>query len=290
MNGLVLAGGAGSRLHPLTLAVSKQLLPVHDKPMIYYPISVLMMAGIREILIITTPHDLPMFERLLGDGAAWGCRFSYAVQERPAGLADAFLVGEAFIAGDPCTLILGDNIFFGHGLIDLMRRATLRSTGATVFAYQVRDPKRYGVVELDENGLATSLEEKPSNPLSRWAVTGLYVYDAQVVEIARELKPSPRGELEITDVNRAYLASGQLNVERLGRGFAWLDTGTHDSLIEAGAFIHAIEKRQNLKICAPEEAAFRNLWIDAAGLDALGAAMAGTDYGEYLRQLAADGL
>ena len=286
MKGIVLAGGAGTRLHPLTLAVSKQLLPVHDKPMIYYPLSVLMMAGIREILIISTPHDLPMFQRLLGDGARWGCAFSYAVQERPAGLADAFRVGREFLAGGPCTLILGDNIFFGHGLVDAVCGAVKRNGGATIFAYQVRDPERYGVVELDGQGAPLALEEKPANPRSPWAVTGLYVYDGRVSDIARDLKPSARGELEITDVNRIYMEQGALAVERLGRGYAWLDTGTHESLIEAGAFIHAIEKRQNLKVCCPEEAAFRNGWIGADELAGLGEALGGTDYGRYLKQLA----
>jgi len=288
MKGIVLAGGSGTRLHPLTRAVCKQLLPIYDKPMVYYPISTLMLAGIRDILIISTPKDVPLFKDLLGDGSAWGVHFEYAVQETPRGLADAFIVGRDFIGDDKCALVLGDNLYFGHGLSDALAEAVASEAGATVFAYHVTDPERYGVVEFDADGRAVSLEEKPENPRSPWAVTGLYFYDNQVVEMARDLPPSPRGEIEITDINRLYMAKGQLSVSKLGRGFAWLDTGTHDSLVEATEFIRAIEKRQGQKVGCPEEVAFSKGWISADQVNALGAAMGKTEYGQYLVRLARD--
>ena len=289
MKGIVLAGGSGTRLYPLTHAVSKQLLPVYDKPMIYYPLSVLMMAGIREILIITTPGDRPLFEALLGDGSHWGVSLSYAVQPEPGGLAQAFLIGRSFIAGAPCCLVLGDNIFYGHGLVELLVRAANRELGATVFGYWVRDPERYGVAEFDAEGRVLSLEEKPARPKSNYAVTGLYFYDGKVSDLAATLEPSKRGELEITDLNNRYLERGELNLEKLGRGVAWLDTGTHDSLMQAANFIETIEARQGLKVCCPEEVAYRHGWIGRDDLVRLGEAYRGNGYGDYLVTLGEQG-
>ena len=283
--GIILAGGSGTRLHPATLAISKQLLPVYDKPMVYYPLSTLMLAGLREVLVISTPQDTPRFQQLLGDGSQWGMRLQYAVQERPEGLAQAFLIGESFIAGGPTALVLGDNLFYGHDLQPLLRAADAQAEGATVFAYHVHDPERYGVVAFDAGGRVVSIEEKPQQPRSSYAVTGLYFYDAQVVEIARTLRPSVRGELEITDVHRAYLAQGRLTVQTMGRGFAWLDTGTHDSLLDAGQFIATLERRQGLKIACPEELAWRNGWIDDEQLRRLAEPLAKNAYGQYLLAL-----
>ena len=285
MKGIVLAGGAGTRLHPVTLSISKQLLPVYDKPMVYYPISALMLAGIRDILLISTPEDLPLFQRLLGDGAQWGLSFTYAAQPRPEGLAQAFLIGQRFIGEERVALVLGDNIFYGHGLPEQLQAAAGCDSGATVFAYRVRDPERYGVVSFDSGGRAVTLEEKPSQPKSNYAVTGLYFYDNRVVDLARSLKPSARGELEITDLNRLYLERGALNVQRLGRGVAWLDTGTHESLIQASMFIEALEARQGLKVGCPEEIAFHAGYIDAAQLERLAKPLAKSGYGTYLLEL-----
>jgi glucose-1-phosphate thymidylyltransferase len=283
--GIVLAGGSGTRLYPITQAISKQLLPVYDKPMVYYPLSVLMLAGIREVLIINTPHEQELFKRLLGDGSQWGMRIEYAAQPSPDGLAQAFIIGREFLAGGPSCLVLGDNIFHGHGLTELLARADARSHGATVFGYWVRDPERYGVAEFDAAGKVVGLEEKPREPKSNYAVTGLYFYDGRAPEFAAALKPSHRGELEITDLNRCYLDDSSLHLQKLGRGFAWLDTGTHESLVEAASFIETIEKRQGLRVCCPEEISYSQGWIDAAQLKALAAPLAKNGYGQYLLSL-----
>ncbi len=287
--GIILAGGSGTRLYPITQAVSKQLLPVYDKPMIYYPLATLMLAGIRDVLIINTPHEQALFQRLLGDGSKWGINISYAVQPSPDGLAQAFLIGREFIGNDPTCLVLGDNIFYGVGLTERLKRASSLERGATVFGYWVKDPERYGVAEFDANGKVIGLEEKPRQPKSHYAVTGLYFYDNRVVDYAASLKPSPRGELEITDLNRCYLEDGSLHLEQLGRGYAWLDTGTHESLMEAGNYIETIENRQGLKVCCPEEIAYAQKWIDAAQLEALAEPLAKTGYGQYLKNLIVQG-
>ncbi len=283
--GIILAGGSGTRLYPITKAISKQLLPVFDKPMIYYPLSVLMLAGIREVLIINTPHEQALFKQLLGDGSQWGMKIEYAVQPSPDGLAQAYLIGREFLAGQPSCLVLGDNIFYGHGLTDILQRASAQEQGATVFGYWVKDPERYGVAEFDASGKVIGLEEKPEKPRSHYAVTGLYFYDGRASDYAASLKPSPRGELEITDLNRCYLESGALQLEKLGRGFAWLDTGTHESLVEASTYIETIEKRQGLRVCCPEEIAYFNRWIDDAQLRDLAKPLAKNGYGQYLLSL-----
>ncbi len=287
--GIILAGGSGTRLHPITRAISKQLLPVYDKPMIYYPLATLMLAGIREVLVINTPHEQDMFRRLLGDGTQWGISIQYAVQPSPDGLAQAFTIGRDFVAGQPSCLVLGDNIFYGVGLTERLKRAATRPSGATVFGYWVKDPQRYGVAEFNADGRVIGLEEKPVEPKSNYAVTGLYFYDERVCDYAAALKPSPRGELEITDLNRCYLDDGSLHLEQLGRGFAWLDTGTHESLMQAGNYIETIENRQGLKVCCPEEIAFNSGWIDAQQLSRLAAPLAKTGYGRYLQQLVEQG-
>ncbi|WP_027485758.1 glucose-1-phosphate thymidylyltransferase RfbA [Rhodanobacter sp. OR87] len=287
--GIILAGGSGTRLHPITRAISKQLLPVYDKPMVYYPLATLMLAGIREVLVINTPHEQSMFQRLLGDGSQWGIDIRYAAQPSPDGLAQAFTIGRDFVDGKPSCLVLGDNIFYGHGFTERLKRAAAREHGATVFGYWVKDPERYGVAEFDDAGKVIGLEEKPARPKSHYAITGLYFYDARVCDYAASLKPSPRGELEITDLNRCYLDDDSLHLEQLGRGFAWLDTGTHESLMEAGNYIETIENRQGLKVCCPEEIAYINGWIDTEQLLALAAPLAKTGYGQYLQQLTRHG-
>ena len=287
--GIILAGGSGTRLHPLTRSVSKQLMPIYDKPMIYYPLTTLMLAGIREVLVITTPHEQPLFTGLLGDGSQWGMHIEYAVQPSPDGLAQAFLIGERFIAGDPCALVLGDNIFYGHGLSGLLEESSRMDQGATVFGYWVKNPSAYGVAEIDGSGKVVGIEEKPQKPKSHWAVAGLYFYDARVVELAKSLKPSPRGELEITDLNRLYLEQGALDLVKLGRGVAWLDTGTHEALLQAANFIQTIQQRQGLQVACPEEVAYLKGWIDATRLAALAEPLLKTQYGEYLAELAREG-
>jgi glucose-1-phosphate thymidylyltransferase len=287
--GIILAGGAGTRLHPATLAISKQLLPVYDKPMVYYPLSTLMLAGIRDVLVISTPEDTPRFQHLLGDGSQWGMNLQFAVQPKPEGLAQAFLIGRNFVGGGPSALVLGDNIFYGHSLVTLLRQADAQTEGATVFAYHVKDPQRYGVVAFDAAGNATSIEEKPANPKSNFAVTGLYFYDSEVCDVASEVRPSARGELEITTVNQHYLERGKLGVRTMGRGFAWLDTGTHESLLEASQFIHTLEQRQGLKVACPEEIAWRNRWINDDQLANLARGLGKSGYGEYLARLLKSG-